>query len=120
MPRVKRAVHAHKKRREVLDQASGYWGLKSKVYKRAKEQVMRSGNYAFRDRKVRKRDFRQLWIIRINAGARMHGMSYSQLMHGLKLAGVEVDRKILADLAATEPTAFAAVVERAKAALEPA
>jgi large subunit ribosomal protein L20 len=120
MPRVKRAVHAKKKRREVLDQASGYWGLKSKVYRRAKEQVMRSGNYAFRDRKVRKRDFRKLWIIRINAGARMHGLSYSQLMHGLKLAGVEVDRKILADLAATEPAAFAAVVETAKAALEAA
>jgi large subunit ribosomal protein L20 len=120
MPRVKRSVHAKKKRREVLDQASGYWGLKSKVYRRAKEQVMRSGNYAFRDRKVRKRDFRKLWIIRINAGARMHGLSYSQLMHGLKLAGVEVDRKILADLAATEPTAFGAVVEKAKAALETA
>jgi large subunit ribosomal protein L20 len=120
MPRVKRAVHAKKKRREVLDQASGYWGLKSKVYRRAKEQVMRSGNYAFRDRKVRKRDFRKLWIIRINAGARMHGLSYSQLMHGLKLAGVEVDRKILADLAATEPAGFAAVVETAKAALEAA
>jgi large subunit ribosomal protein L20 len=120
MPRVKRAIHAKKKRREVLDQASGYWGLKSKVYRRAKEQVMRSGNYAFRDRKVRKRDFRKLWIIRINAGARMHGLSYSQLMHGLKLAGVEVDRKILADLAATEPAAFAAVVETAKAALEAA
>jgi large subunit ribosomal protein L20 len=120
MPRVKRSVHAKKKRREVLEQASGYWGLKSKVYRRAKEQVMRSGNYAFRDRKVRKRDFRKLWIIRINAGARMHGLSYSQLMHGLKLAGVEVDRKILADLAATEPAAFGAVVERAKAALEAA
>jgi large subunit ribosomal protein L20 len=117
MPRVKRAIHANKKRREVLDQASGYWGLKSKVYRRAKEQVMRSGNYAFRDRKVRKREFRKLWIIRINAGARQHGLSYSQLMHGLKLAGVEVDRKILADLAATEPAAFGAVVETAKAAL---
>jgi large subunit ribosomal protein L20 len=120
MPRVKRSVHAKKKRREVLEQASGYWGLKSKVYRRAKEQVMRSGNYAFRDRKARKRDFRRLWIIRINAGAREHGLSYSQLIHGLKLAGVEVDRKILADLAATEPVAFAAVAERAKAALEAA
>ena len=118
MARVKRSVHARKKRREVLEQASGYWGLKSKVYKRAKEQVMRSGNYAFRDRRARKRDFRRLWIIRINAGARQHGLSYSQLMHGLKLAGVEVDRKILADLAATEPVAFAAIAERAKAALQ--
>jgi large subunit ribosomal protein L20 len=117
MPRVKRAVHGKKKRRETLEQAKGYWGLKSTVYRRAKEQVQRSGNYAFRDRKARKRDFRRLWIIRINAGARQHGLSYSQMMHGLKLAGVEIDRKILADLAATEPAAFAAVVARAKAAL---
>ena len=120
MPRVKRSVHAKKKRREVLDQASGYWGLKSKTYRRAKEQVMRSGNYAFRDRKVRKRDFRKLWIIRINAGARQHGMSYSQLMHGLKLAEIEVDRKILADLAVAEPKAFAGLVEQARAAIEKA
>jgi large subunit ribosomal protein L20 len=117
MPRVKRSVHARKKRREVLEQASGYWGLKSKVYRRAKEQVMRSGNYAFRDRKARKRDFRRLWIIRINAGARQHGMSYSQLVHGMKLAGIELDRKILADLAVAEPKAFAVIAEQAKAAI---
>ena len=120
MPRVKRSVNAKKKRREVLEQASGYWGLKSKTYRRAKEQVMRSGNYAFRDRKVRKRDFRKLWIIRINAGARQHGMSYSQLMHGLKLAEIDVDRKILADLAVAEPKAFGALVEQAKKAIEKA
>jgi len=95
-------------------------GLKSKTYRRAKEQVMRSGNYAFRDRKVRKRDFRKLWIIRINAGARQHGMSYSQLMHGLKLAEIDVDRKILADLAVAEPKAFGALVEQAKKAIEKA
>ena len=117
MARVKRSIHARKKRREILAQASGYWGLKSKVYRRAKEQVMRSGNYAFRDRRVRKRDFRRLWIIRINAGARQHDLSYSKLMHGLKLAGIGVDRKILADLAATDPVAFGALVEHAKGAL---
>ncbi len=117
MPRVKRSVNAQKKRRDVLEQASGYWGLKSKTYKKAKEQVMKSGNYAYRDRRNRKRDFRQLWIVRINAGARLHGLSYSQLMHGLKLAEVEVDRKILADLAATDEAAFGAIAERAKAAL---
>jgi large subunit ribosomal protein L20 len=117
MPRVKRSVNAKKKRREVLEQASGYWGLKSKTYRRAKEQVMRSGNYAFRDRKARKRDFRKLWIIRINAGARQHGISYSQLMHGLKLADIQVDRKILADLAVAEPKAFAVIVEKSKAAI---
>jgi large subunit ribosomal protein L20 len=117
MARVKRSIHARKKRREILEQASGYWGLKSKVYRRAKEQVMKSGNYAFRDRRVRKRDFRRLWIIRINAGARQHDLSYSKLMHGLKLAGITVDRKILADLAATDANAFAAIVTHAKSAL---
>ena len=117
MPRVKRSINAKKKRREVLEQASGYWGLKSKTYRKAKEQVMKSGNYAYRDRRAKKRDFRQLWIIRINAGARQHGLSYSQLMHGLKLAEVEVDRKILADIAATDAVAFGAIAARAKAAL---
>jgi large subunit ribosomal protein L20 len=117
MARVKRSINARKKRREVLKHASGYWGLKSKVYRRAKEQVMKSGNYAFRDRRVRKRDFRRLWIIRINAGARQHDLSYSKLMHGLKLAGIGVDRKILADLAATDPQAFGVIVEHAKSAL---
>ncbi len=117
MPRVKRSLHAKKKRRNVLDQASGYWGLKSKVYRRAKEQVLKSGNYAYRDRRVRKRDFRRLWITRINAGARQHGLSYSQFMNGLRRAEIEVDRKILADLAATDPVAFGHIAERAKAAL---
>ena len=117
MPRVKRSLHAKKKRRNVLEQASGYWGLKSKVYKRAKEQVLKSGNYAYRDRRARKRDFRRLWITRINAGARQHDLSYSQFMHGLNKAGIEVDRKILADLAATDPVAFGHIAERAKAAL---
>jgi large subunit ribosomal protein L20 len=117
MPRVKRSLHAKKKRRNVLEQASGYWGLKSKVYRRAKEQVLKSGNYAYRDRRARKRDFRRLWITRINAGARQHDLSYSQFMHGLNKAGIEVDRKILADLAATDPVAFGHIAERAKAAL---
>jgi large subunit ribosomal protein L20 len=117
VPRVKRSLHAKKKRRNVLEQASGYWGLKSKVYKRAKEQVLKSGNYAYRDRRARKRDFRRLWITRINAGARQHDLSYSQFMHGLNKAGIEVDRKILADLAATDPVAFGHIAEKAKAAL---
>ena len=117
MPRVKRSLHAKKKRRNVLEQASGYWGLKSKVYRRAKEQVLKSGNYAYRDRRARKRDFRRLWITRINAGARQHDLSYSQFMHGLNKAGIEVDRKILADLAATDPVAFGHIADRAKAAL---
>src|SRR4029079_8650609 len=118
MPRVKRSVNARKKRREVLEQASGYWGLKSKTYRRAKEQVMRSGNYAFRDRKVRKRDFRELWIIRIHAGARQHGSSYAPLIPGLTLAEIELDRKIRADLAVAEPKAFGALCDQAKAAIE--
>lgn len=117
MARVKRSVHAKKKRRKVLEEASGYWGLKSKVYRRAKEQVARSGNYAYRDRRVRKRDFRSLWIVRINAGARQHELSYSQMMHGLKLAGVTADRKVLADLAMNEPAAFGDLAAKAKAAL---
>lgn len=117
MPRVKRSMNAKKKRRKVLAEASGYWGLKSKIYRRAKEQVMKSGNYAYRDRRVKKRDFRALWIVRINAGARQHDLSYSQFVHGLKLAGVTADRKILADLAMNEPAAFGDLAERAKIAL---
>ena len=111
MTRVKRSVHARKKRRKVLAQASGYWGLKSKVYKRAKEQVQHSLQYAYRDRRVRKRDFRRLWIVRINAASRLHGLSYSQLINGLKRAEVTVDRKVLADLAVHEPKTFAALAE---------
>ncbi len=118
MARTARSVHARKKRRKVLEQAKGYRGTKKSSYKRAKEQVWKGGVYAYAGRKQRKRDFRALWIQRINAGAREHGLSYSQFINGLRLAEVDLDRKILADLAATEPTAFAAVVEKAKDALD--
>ncbi len=107
MARVKRSVHARKKRRKVLEQAKGYWGLKNSNYTYAKEQVERSLAYAYRDRKVRKREFRKLWIMRINAGARANGLSYNQFMSGLKIANVELDRKVLADLAATDPASSA-------------
>ena len=120
MPRVKRSVHARKKRRKVLGQAKGYWGLKKSSYKYAKEQVEHSLAYAYRDRKNKKRTFRQLWIIRINAAARANGLSYNQFISGLKAAGVELDRKVLADLAVSDPAAFAAVAEQAKAANESA
>jgi large subunit ribosomal protein L20 len=113
MTRVKRSIHAQKKRRKVLEEASGYWGLKSKLYRQAKMQVARSGNYAYRDRRVRKRDFRRLWIARINAAARLNGLTYGEFIHGLKLAGVELDRKMLADLAVNEPEHFAALCARA-------
>src|SRR6266540_5753365 len=106
MPRVKRAVHGRKKRREVLAQAKGYYGARSRRYRVAKEQVMHSGVYAYRDRRDRKGQFRRLWITRIGAAARQDGMTYSTFVHGLALAGVEVDRKILADLAVTDPGAF--------------
>src|SRR3954447_6977556 len=118
MARVKRSVHGKKKRREVLAQASGYRGLKKNTYRKAKEQMLKSLSYAYRDRRARKRDFRRLWIVRINAGARQHGISYSQLIAGLHAAGIELDRKVLAELAVNQPLAFAAVVEQAKAALE--
>ena len=117
MPRVKRSVHARKKRRKVLDQAKGYYGLKKSHYRYAKEQVDKSLVYAYRDRKNRKRTFRSLWIVRINAAARANGLSYNQLMHGLGKAGIELDRKSLADLAVSDPAAFAVVAEQAKAAL---
>src|SRR4051794_4048257 len=120
MARTARSVHARKKRRKVLEQAKGYRGTKNSSYKRAKEQIWKGGVYASAGGKPRKRDFRALWIQRINAGAREHGLSYSQLIHGLRLAEIDLDRKILADLAVTEPTAFAAVVEKAKEALEAA
>src|SRR5580698_6178398 len=106
MPRVKRSLHARKKRRKVLEQAKGYWGLKSTNYTYAKEQVEHSLTYAYRDRKVRKRMFRRLWIVRINAAARSHGLSYNQFIAGLKAAEVELDRKVLADLAVRDPAAF--------------
>src|SRR5438045_9592236 len=117
MARVKRAVNAQKKRREVLEKASGYRGQRSRLYRKAKEQLLHSATYEYRDRKKRKGDFRQLWITRINAAARLNGMTYNRLVQGLKLAGVEVDRKILADLAVTDEAAFAAIVEVARAAV---
>ena len=117
MPRIKRSVHARKKRRKVLEQASGYWGHKNSNYTYAKEQVERSLVYAYRDRKVRKREFRRLWIMRINAGARANGMSYNQFMAGLKAAEVDLDRKVLADLAVADPAKFSEIVEQAKSAL---
>ena len=117
MPRVKRSVAARKKRRKVLGQAKGYWGLKKSSYRYAKEQVDHSLTYAYRDRKNKKRTFRRLWIMRINAAAREHDLSYNQFVAGCKAANIELDRKILADLAVSDPQAFAAVAERAKAAL---
>jgi len=115
--RVKRAVNAHKKRRVVLERASGYRGQRSRLYRKAKEQMLHSMTYAYRDRKQRKGDFRQLWIQRINAAARQNGMTYNRFIQGLKLAGIEVDRKVLADLAVNDGPAFASLVETARAAL---
>jgi large subunit ribosomal protein L20 len=117
MPRVKRSVHARKKRRKVLEQARGYFGIKKSSYKYAKEQVDHSLVYAYRDRRTRKRNFRRLWIIRINAAARQEGLSYNQFVAGCKKANIELDRKVLADLAVREPAAFKAIAEQAKAAL---
>ena len=118
MPRVKRAVHARKKRRKVLEQAKGYWGLKKSSYRYAKEQVDHSLVYAYRDRKNRKRTFRRLWIVRINAAARANGLSYNQFVAGLRKADIALDRKVLADLAVNDPAAFAVVAGQAKAALD--
>ena len=115
MARVKRAVHSKKKHKAVLEQAKGYYGDKSRTFRAANEQVMHSGNYAFRDRRARKGQFRRLWIQRINAACRQHGTSYSVFIAGLKRAGIEVDRKVLAALAVNEPAAFAALVEQAGA-----
>ena len=120
MARASRSIHARKKRRKTLDQAKGYRGTKHTSYKRAKEQVWKSGAYAYEGRKQRKRDFRRLWIQRINAAARQHDMSYSQFINGVRLAELDLDRKILADLAATEPAAFAAVAAKARDALQQA
>jgi large subunit ribosomal protein L20 len=112
--RVKRAVNAHKKRRTTLELASGYRGQRSRLYRKAKEQVLHSLNYAYRDRRARKGDFRQLWITRINAAARQNGLTYNRFIQGLRVAGVEVDRKILAELAVSDPNAFAALVAVAR------
>ena len=116
MARVKRAVNAQKKRRKVMRLAKGYFGAKSKQYRAASEQVRRSLRYAYIGRKQRKRDFRRLWITRINAAARLNGLSYSKLINGLKVAGVDINRKMLADLAISDPAAFTALAEKAKAA----
>ncbi|CAB4621726.1 MAG: 50S ribosomal protein L20 [Actinobacteria bacterium] len=117
MARVKRAVNAHKKRREVLERASGYRGQRSRLYRKAKEQVTHSMVYSYRDRKARKGDFRRLWIQRINAASRAQGLTYNRFIQGLGLAGIEVDRRMLAELAVNDAEAFNALVELAKAAL---
>ena len=117
MARVKRAVNAHKKRRVILERASGYRGQRSRLYRKAKEQVTHSLVYAYRDRRKRKGDFRQLWIQRINAAARANGITYNRFVQGLKAASVEIDRKMLADLAVNDPGAFASLVEVAQKAL---
>ncbi|WOQ18397.1 50S ribosomal protein L20 [Raineyella sp. W15-4] len=114
MARVKRSVNAHKKRREVLDRASGYRGQRSRSYRKAKEQLLHSGVYSFRDRRAKKGDFRKLWIQRINAAARAEGMTYNRFISGLKNAGIEVDRKMLAELAVSDAPAFAKLVQVAK------
>ena len=117
MARVKRAVNAHKKRRIILERAAGYRGQRSRLYRKAKEQVTHSLVYSYRDRRARKGDFRRLWIQRINAASRANGLTYNRLIQGLNLAGVQVDRRILADLAVNEPATFAALVESARQAL---
>ncbi len=115
--RIKRAVSAVKKRRKIMKQAKGYYGGKHRLYRIAKQQVMRSGYYSYVGRKQKKRDFRQLWIARINAAARINDLSYSRLMHGLKLAGIDLNRKVLSEIAISDPKAFAALCEQAKAKL---
>jgi large subunit ribosomal protein L20 len=117
MSRVKRGVTARAKHKKVLDEAKGYYGARSKVYRVAKQAVIKAGQYAYRDRRQKKRHFRALWIARINAGARECGLSYSRLVNGLKKAGVEIDRKVLADLAVFDKAAFASLAEKAKAGL---
>ncbi|HCR97766.1 MULTISPECIES: 50S ribosomal protein L20 [Halomonadaceae] len=116
MTRVKRGVVARRRHKKVLKQAKGYYGARSRVFRVAKQAVIKAGQYAYRDRRNRKRQFRALWIQRINAAARINGMSYSRFVGGLKKAGIEIDRKVLADLAVHEKAAFAAIVEKAKAA----
>ena len=118
MARVKRAVNAQKKKRKMMKLAKGYFGAKSKQYRAASEQVRRSLRYAYIGRKLKKRDFRSLWITRINAAARLNGLSYSKMMNGLKVAGVDINRKMLADLAINDAAAFAALAEKAKAAVK--
>ena len=117
MPRVKRGVTAHAKHKKVLKQAKGYYGARRKVYRVAKQAVIKAGQYAYRDRRQKKRQFRSLWITRINAEARNNGLSYSRMINGLNKAGIEVDRKMLADIAIHDKPAFSALAEQAKAAL---
>jgi large subunit ribosomal protein L20 len=117
LPRVKRSVHGRKKRRRILEQAKGYYGARSRRVRVAKEQLLHSGMYAYRDRRRRKGDFRRLWVTRIGAAARLNGISYSAFIRGLKLADVELDRKVLADIAATDPRGFTGLVEVARGGL---
>ncbi|MFC3149717.1 50S ribosomal protein L20 [Litoribrevibacter euphylliae] len=117
MPRVKRGVQARRRHKKILNQAKGYYGARSRVFRVAKQAVIKAGQYAYRDRRQRKRQFRALWIARINAGARLNGLSYSRFISGLKKSNVEIDRKILADLAVNDKVAFTALVEKAKSAL---
>lgn len=117
MARVKRGVTAGHRHKKVLNKAKGYYGARRKVYRAAKQAVIKAGQYAYRDRRQKKREFRALWITRINAAARLHGLSYSRLINGLMKAGVEIDRKVLADIAVHDATAFGAIAEQAKAAL---
>ncbi|WP_337844552.1 50S ribosomal protein L20 [Thermus sp.] len=116
MPRAKTGVVRRRKHKKILKLAKGYWGLRSTSFRKARETLFAAGNYAYRDRKRKKRDFRRLWIVRINAACRQHGLNYSTFIHGLKKAGVELDRKVLADLAVREPQIFAELVAKAKAA----
>jgi large subunit ribosomal protein L20 len=117
MARVKRGVQAHARHKKILDEAKGYYGARSSVFRIAKQAVIKAGQYAYRDRRAKKREFRALWIVRINAGARLCGLSYSRMIDGLHKAGVEVDRKMLADLAVHDMVAFGALAEKAKAGL---
>lgn len=117
MARIKGALHTHKRHKRILKLAKGYRGAKSKQFRTAKQAVMKSGVYAYVGRKLRKRDFRKLWIARINAATRINGMSYSKFMYGLKLAGIDINRKMLADLAVTDAAAFTSLVEKAKASI---
>ncbi len=117
MARIKRAVNSRKKKKKIMRMAKGYYGAKSKQYRAAKQQVMKSMAYAYKGRKLKKREYRRLWIIRINAGVRIHGMNYSNFIHGMKLAGIEVNRKMLADLAVNDMDTFAKLVEKSNQAL---
>lgn len=117
MARIKRGLMRHKRHKKIVDQAKGYWGRKKNVFLRANEQVMKSGQYAFRDRRAKKRDFRRLWIVRITAACREHDIKYSELIHALTVSGIQIDRKMLSEMAIHDPATFGAVVKQAKAGL---